>query len=232
MPLNADNWTTIGTTTPEKMVVMPSNNSGLHVGWLAGRFPHRIGWLIGPGGWRRPPAWMPVALDNGAFPAWVNKREWDENAFLELLASAHRHCLPKWVVVPDVVADREGTLASWKRWEPILSEQYPNLPLAMAVQDGMTPADVPASAKIIFVGGSTEWKWRNLPMWTDAFPHRVHVGRVNTERLLWQADRAGAISCDGTGWLRGDQRQLEGLERYLEHSSRDNHPQIVMESLL
>jgi len=58
-----------------------------------------------------------------------------------------------------------------------------------------------------------------LRQWTAAFP-RVHVGRVNTERLLWIAHYAGAESCDGTGWFRGDQQQLAGLLRYLEKSSQ------------
>lgn len=222
----------IGTSIAPRMQVMPSNNSGLVVGYLCGKYPGRLGWLIGPGGWRRPPSWMPVALDNGAFPAWVNKREWDEHAWWELLETATRHCMPKWAVVPDVVADREATLASWAKWEPILQESFPNLPLAIAVQDGMTPDDVPASAKTIFVGGTTEWKWRTATMWTSAFPGRVHIARVNSERLLWMADRAGAVSCDGTGWMRGDPDQLAGLERYLEFSTRaSGHPQLIMQSL-
>lgn len=213
------------------MCVMPSNNSGLQIGYLAGKFPNRLGWLIGPGGWRRPPSWMPVALDNGAFGAWVNKTEWDEHAWWSLLETAVRHCMPLWAVVPDVVADRDATLARWHQWQPIIREAFPNLPLALAVQDGMTPADVPDGVHTIFVGGSTEWKWRNLRQWSENFP-RVHVARVNSERLLWQADRAGAVSCDGTGWMRGGEDRLEDLARYLEFSTgQKGHPQLVMEFL-
>ena len=69
-------------------------------------------------------------------------------------------------------------------------------------------------------------------MWTKAFPGRVHVARVNSERLLWMADKAGAVSCDGTGWFRGNERQLAGLERYLRFSdSKQGHPQMVMEAI-
>lgn len=32
------------------------------------------------------------------------------------------------------------------------------------------------------------------------------------------AHDAGAESCDGTGWFRGDQKQLSGLRRYLYES--------------
>lgn len=38
--------------------VMPSNHSGIRIGYLAGRYPNRLGWLISPGGWRTPPDWM------------------------------------------------------------------------------------------------------------------------------------------------------------------------------
>ena len=62
------------------MIVMPTNNSSMHLGWLAGTYPGRIGWLLSPGGWKNPHPWMTYALDNGAFPAWTNKEEWDEKA--------------------------------------------------------------------------------------------------------------------------------------------------------
>jgi hypothetical protein len=33
------------------------------------------------------------------------------------------------------------------------------------------------------------------------------------------AHECGAESCDGTGWFRGDKRQLDGLIQYLEEST-------------
>lgn len=211
------------------MIVMPSNNSGSIVRGLAEKYKGRIGWLIGPGGWREPPSTIGVALDNGAFPAWVKQQPWDKKAWIKLLRIACSKCSPKWAVVPDVVTNREATLESWHKWEPVIRSEFPSLPLALAVQDGMTPADVPESAQIIFIGGSTQWKWRSLPMWSAAFPGRVHVARVNTERLLWMAHHAGAVSCDGTGWFRGDPKQLAGLIRYLELSNSNwSDPQLQL----
>jgi hypothetical protein len=81
----------------------------------------------------------------------------------------------------------------------------------------MTPQDVPSDADVIFVGGSTDWKRRTMSMWCEVFD-RVHVGRINTERWLWECDEAGAESCDGTGWFRGRQAQLDGLLSYLSRS--------------
>lgn len=205
------------------MIVMPTNNSSMHLGWLAGRYPGRIGWLLSPDGWRMPHRWMPYALDNGAFARW------DEAAFLHLvrncaaqIATRDLGHAPRWVVVPDVVADREATLASWERWAPELRAY--GWPLAFAVQDGMTQADVPPDADVIFVGGTTEWKWATAWDWCNNNP-RVHVGRVNSYRLLWNCHDAGAESCDGTGWFRGDQEQLAGLERYLEESQTNGRAQ-------
>ena len=199
------------------MIVMPANNSGIQIGHLCGKYPGRLGWLISPGGWRKPPSWMPYALDNGAFSAWLNKREWDERAFIDLLDRTRKHIRPLWVAVPDVVADAEATKARWPEWSQRIRKII-NVPLAFVVQDGMTVADVPNDADVLFVGGSTEWKWRNLKMWTAVHP-RVHVGRVNSERLLWMAHDAGAESCDGTGWMRGGEERLAGLQNYLQKTT-------------
>jgi hypothetical protein len=82
----------------------------------------------------------------------------------------------------------------------------------------MTPDDVPPETDVVFVGGSFDWKWDNLLMWTRNFP-RVHVGRVNTEKRLWMAHEAGVESCDGTGWFRGGEKRWAGLENYLRNSA-------------
>jgi len=198
------------------MMIMPSNNSGVIVGYLAGKYPGRLGWLLSADGWRTPHSFLPYALDNGAFPAWRNKQPWNEAAFYRLLQLARMSAIkPMWVAVPDVVADRDATLASWAKHAPLIGMF--GFPLAFVVQDGMTPGDVPEGAQIVFVGGSTEWKWRTLPIWTAHFP-RVHVGRVNSQRMLWAAHEVGAESCDGTGWFRDPERPL-GLIRYLDEST-------------
>lgn len=213
------------------MLVMPSNNSGMEIGRLCGLHPGRIGWLISPEGWRRPPSWLPYALDNGAYGAWANGTPWDEAGFLALLDRAREAHPPLWVVVPDVVMDREATLARWQVWAPRIRETLPRTPLAFAVQDGMTPADVPESAAVVFIGGSTAWKWRHLRTWTRNFP-RVHVARVNSERMLWMAHDAGAESCDGTGWMRGGEARLAELARYLAVSDAGGRRQLTLDALL
>lgn len=203
---------------------MPSNSSSLQIGYLAGRHPGRIGWLLPTGDWRNPPEWMPYALDNGAFGAFTRGEPWQHGPFMELVRRAAEHQdPPRWVVVPDVVADRDATLRQWDEWAPRLMPL--GWPLAFAVQDGMTARDVPAEAEVIFVGGSTKWKWATVGRWC-ATGRRVHVGRVNGYRGLWDCHDAGAESCDGTGWLRGDQEQLAGLGRYLDESAGNGRRQL------
>jgi hypothetical protein len=208
------------------MIVMPANNATMTLGFLAGKYPGRIAWILSPDSWKEPKEWLPYALDNGAFPVWIKGGSFDDEAF-------YRHCdrikgrvhKPLWIAVPDVVADREGTLRNWFKHSPTVSAY--GCPLAFVVQDGMTPDDIPPNADVVFVGGTTEWKWRNLKSWTGNFP-RVHVGRVNSERMLWMAHEAGAESCDGTGWFRGGREKWDELERYLYESSQASRKQSVL----
>lgn len=199
------------------MIVMLANNTGIEVGYLVGKYEGRIGHLYSPQRKTRPFVPVPYALDNGAFYAFTRQEPWDEAQFVRHLGW-YRYCKhqPRWVVVPDVVGDRAATLALWVRWAPRLREY--GWPLAFAAQDGMTAVDVPADADVVFVGGSTEWKWNTVHRWGRDFS-RVHVGRVNCYRRLWDCHDAGAESCDGTGWCRGDREQMRGLYQYLAESS-------------
>jgi len=121
---------------------------------------------------------------------------------------------PLWVLVPDVVADKEATLKKWSIYSPIAKSF--GWPLAFAVQDGMTPDDVPDEC-LIFVGGTTEWKWDTVPMWA-ATGRRVHVGRVNSIEKVILCENLGIESVDGTGWMRGtiEGRQGKDLENWLK----------------
>lgn len=217
---------------------MPSNSSGLRTGYLCGKYsnPVRIGWLLSPGGFRIPPTGqggfhMPVALDNGAFGAFLKNKPFPETAWLEHIKKAHQHCKPIWMVVPDVVSKAAETLTMWGVWAEKLAIMYPNTKLALAVQDRMTVEQVKSlliQPAVIFIGGSTEWKLSTMRTWCDNFP-RVHCARVNTESRLWKCHNAGCESIDGTGFFRGDQAQTEGLYRYLEQSTTSLRPQLELE---
>ncbi len=184
------------------MIFMPSNHSGAEVHYLAGRFPGKVGWLIGPSAIRKTKLrhWIPYACDNDAFSSWSSNREWNEAEWIAMLDWT-RMCefKPMWALIPDVVADKKRTLENWEKYYPVaVSYRYK---LAFAVQDGMTPDDVPINADVVFVGGSTEWKWKTVSTWTQNFK-RVHVGRVNSIDRLWLCEDLGVESVDGTGWFR------------------------------
>jgi hypothetical protein len=201
-----------------KIMVMPSNNSSAIVHYWAGKYEGRIGWLVGPSAMKKTKLrpWVPFALDNDAFASWTTGRPWDEAAWLAMLGNVRAQGLsPKWVLVPDVVADRDATLAKWAKYASVAACY--GWPLAIAVQDGMTPADIPANAQVIFIGGTTEWKWRSLPMWARTGA-RVHVGRVNEVERLHICERWRVESVDGTGWMQGTEngRQAKALGQWLE----------------
>ena len=206
---------------PKTMVVMPSNCVGFNAGYLFGQYPDRLAHLHSVERLSEPIRGIPWALDNGVFGAFSTGKEWSEEPLYRFL-DAYSLWNPSWVVVPDCITNRDETLRMWDKHAPAL--QAFGVPLAMAVQDGMTPMDVPKEAEIVFIGGSTSWKWRNLKMWTEAFP-RVHVGRVNSLRLLLMAEKAGAESCDGTGWFRAPDRLAE-LTSYL--SKNHHHPELTL----
>jgi hypothetical protein len=203
------------------MIVMISNQYSFRAGFLAGTYPDRIAHLHTPDSWREPA--IRFGLDNGVYGAWSAKREWNEPRWRATIERAVQY-LPMWAVVPDWVGDKELTLKKWDIYSPYVKSL--GLRCAIAAQNGMTPSDIPKDADVLFIGGTEDWKWNSLKMWTDNFP-RVHIGRVNTYKLLMRCHEAGAESCDGTGWFR-DPRRILGLERYLNETSeiRTHQPEL------
>lgn len=198
-------------------MVMPANqtNELVHL-WAA--LYGSIGHLYTPARSERLRPWLPYALDNGRYAEAVNGTAFDEDRFMRFVEQyAFRELRPMWVAVPDVPFNGEETLSWWHKWSDRL-RQF-GLPLAIVVQDGMSTEDVtPLLRKndVVFVGGSTSWKWASIKAWRSAWP-RVHVGRVNTQKpelLEWLVD-AKVESIDGSGWFRGKGPQVVTLGRFL-----------------
>lgn len=153
-------------------------------------------------------------LDNGAFSDWRAGRPFDEIAFARDLARA-RECAvpPDFIVAPDIVAGGASSLALSLRWLPAVSAVGPAY---LAVQDGMSEADVDAALPGyagVFVGGTLRWKLETGGQWTAFARARgigCHVGRVgNMARVAW-ALRIGATSIDSSQPLWSS----ENLERF------------------
>jgi len=202
------------------MIVMPSNNSKAEVHFWQGKYGG-LAHLYSVGGQRGPYKHLPYALDNGAYSAFLKEEAFDWEKFNALVAWAmSKDTPPLWIVCPDVVGDAAATVELWNAKAPSL-QAATGWPLAFACQDGMTLdtlKDLNPSPSVLFIGGSTDWKWESLEMWMQS-GLRVHVGRVNSPRRLYECYHLGVESVDGTGWFRGNPRQTEGLRRFLELQS-------------
>jgi hypothetical protein len=202
------------------MMVMPGNNSSAIVHYWAGAHPGKIGWLVGPTAVEKTTFrdWMPFALDNDAFSAYANGTPWDYHAWRRMLdhVADLEVTKPLWALVPDVVGQRDATINNWWTYHETV-RQYGFIP-AFALQDGMTHDNVPENATHLFLGGTTEWKWKTLPYWAELLDHHLHVGRVNSLERLWTCDRYGVNSVDGTGWFRDTMEfgKAADLRRWIE----------------
>lgn len=200
---------------PKMMLICGQTNRIWH--YWAGRHPGSVGVLISPSYFSRVPIdkWMPFALDNDAFTCWRDGKPWDLSAWRRMIQQVRLSAQsPIWVAIPDVVANREATLANWPVFHPFIKRI--GWKSAFCVQDGMTPDDVPHGADVIFVGGSDGWKFPNLRIWTENFP-RVHCARVNAPEMFEACERLGCESIDGTGWFRDPSRddKLPAVERFI-----------------
>ena len=199
-------------------MVMPANNVKT-ARELNREYPGRLGVLLTPGNWEHPSP-VPFVLDNGRYSSFHSGKKWNENKYFDFLRLATEVDYdPLWIVVPDTPQNGEATIEEWNVWAKRLQSYGWNL--ALAVQNGMTPAIVRSldvQPDVVFVGGTTEWKWRYAKDWCREFD-RVHVGRVGTENKLWRAHRVGAESSDSNVW-RPIGQHLISLRRYLEGSEK------------
>jgi hypothetical protein len=207
-------------------VLVSANNNGL-THYLAGAFPGSIGWVISPAtNFFEPRSWLPYVVDNGKYSDWKAGKMWDETRFLGLLDRCKlSRYKPMWIVVPDEVGKVHETESLWHLYESRL-RRY-EWSLAYVVQDGCDPRRVPKAADIVFVGGTTNWKWRNAARFAAEFP-RVHVGRVNSHDKLEYCERLGVESVDGSGFFReGEGKRVNQLVDFISgHRRHDEQPQL------
>jgi len=185
------------------MICYVAANSNMLVGYLAGKHERKIGFMVSPATrWVKANSFIPYAIDNGIYADTMAGRKWSFKAFIDLLYKAKESKIkPEFIVVPDVLFDAEKTKKQFVEYSKTINDLGFNFRLAMAVQDGMTPNDIPSKKVIAFIGGSTRFKQEKTRAFVEA-GFDVHVGRVNTlKRLLW-AKQLGCVSVDGSGWFR------------------------------
>ena len=208
------------------MQILLGNHSSPEFHHLAGMFPERVGWLLGPASLKackiRP--WLePVCFDNDCFPAWQNNTQWSEEAWLEMIQTIkERQIKVKWILCPDSPADFHGTLTKFFEYRMYISRL--EHPVCFAVQDGMTPKQfksIPYTIDYLFIGGTDRFKWSTLPGWCEVFgPEKIHVGRVNSLDKLIICDRLNVSSVDGTYWFRFKKDWHEILRYFFEGYSK------------
>lgn len=144
----------------------------------------------------------PYALDNGAWGCFKRDQPFDVQAFLWAFERVGAEA--DWVVAPDIVGRGRESLELTRAWLPKLQHRL----TLIAVQDGMTPADIDelmTDSRGVFVGGSTDWKLSTLPMWGDycrSAGRYLHVARVNTIKRFSACRHFGAHSIDGSSASR------------------------------
>lgn len=149
---------------------------------------------------RRPAPYKgePWGFDNGAFRYYLAGRPFDDAAFLQRLERAHAVGVPLLAVVPDIVAAGVRSLDFSMGWMPRLPGDWP---WYLAVQDGMTEADVlPLLGRFagLFLGGSTAFK-RSAGAWcalAHRYGRRFHYARAGTLAKLEHAREIKADSLD------------------------------------
>jgi hypothetical protein len=201
---------------------MPANSTGWQTHCIA-RETGRLGHLFSPGAERTPYPWLPYSLDNGAFSCWNRQSNvFNDEKWAAMLPKWERllfwaqcqEIKARWAIVPDVIGNAPRTLKRWAEYAPTV--QAANIPLALAVQNGMTVQQVrrlEIQPEVIAVGGTDEFKWNTVAQWVEAFP-RVHLLRCCSPAKLYELEAMGVESCDGTGWFQGDEKQTKGLEKW------------------
>lgn len=187
-------------------------------GWIRTLEAYGFGEMCCPG--ELPPRRLPWAFDNGAYKDWTRGRpvgmsdaawfaqrgplraeEFSAKRYETALDTLHLVCdvRPRVVIVPDLVGGGLASLDFSRSWAERLK---PYGPLYLALQDGITEADVAADLGPyagVFVGGTMDWKLRTGEDWVR-FAHgngrKCHIGRVGTEDRVRWAVRIGADSID------------------------------------
>jgi len=146
-----------------------------------------------------------VALDNGAYTCWTKGLPWDQDRWLRNVEGACAHAdAYELAVLPDRVADPSSLEFSLGWLEQV--RDYP-LPWYLAVQDGMTPAQIePLLGRFagLFLGGSDAFKATAETWCRLAHRHgkRFHYARVGTPRKIQLARECGADSADSSRPVR------------------------------
>ena len=162
---------------------------------------HSWGILISPYDPSLPKGFDRMCLDNGAWTAHTKGIDWDQPRFARALDKFGADA--DFVVAPDIWCGGQDSLDLSKKWiKPLLGISKKVL---IPIQDGMLAEDLEPMLNErvgLFLGGSTEYKWRTVSYWAEvAKRHRAHyhVARVNSVKTMRTCHLYGVDSFDGSG---------------------------------
>ena len=164
-------------------------------------------------------------LDNGAFGYWIKGKKFNSIPFLNLVEkSLKAQKKADFLVLPDLIGKGKESLEFSSMWAEKL--RGVGIPFALALQDGMEEVEVEEfvrayNVKVLFVGGTTPWKWRTAEKWVNLAERlgiKCHIGRVPSAKRVYQARRAGAHSIDTTQALWKEGKFMNYIEAVMKPS--------------
>lgn len=169
------------------------------------------GLMLNPLSWKYGNAvpWRYWSLDNGAYKAYTDNTEFDDERFLKTIYEKlpNAKLPPDFIVVPDKVGAGLKSLEFSLDWHSKL-KHLTKYNWYLAVQDGMEVNEVAKVADKfngIFIGGTVKWKVKTGEEWVKlahSLNKPCHIGRVGIfKRIVW-AQRIGADSIDSTNFVR------------------------------
>jgi len=160
----------------------------------------------------------PYIIDNGAFSAYKNNREWDSTEFESMLEwASDRDADPDFVIVPDKVGDAKKTYERSRDWVDRLEfDTYQPIQDGMDIDEAVDFAMNTGSVGV-FIGGSVPWKRKNAANIINVAHEnglKAHIGRPGGIKGILAADKWGADSVDTVSFKRNQTfsklSQLEG----------------------
>ena len=89
---------------------------------LCREYPNNLGYIIGPSYYQKPKEGIAFVADNDAFKYWREKCPFGVSEWTDMIGKIDKSGLnPLWVVIPDSVCDRDGTLKNWEKFSPMIN---------------------------------------------------------------------------------------------------------------
>lgn len=171
--------------------------------------------MMQPGMGNKPPTDVWLGVDNGCFSKPEKYSDEMYKRYLQKIPPEHT----LFVTAPDVLGNHKATV---ERSVPTLRKLRSwGFKAAFVAQDGWEEETTPWDEfDVLFIGGSTEFKFRNGRDAVGAAKARgfmAHMGRVNSLDRLRASVAIGCDSADGTCLAFGLDKNWPKVKWWLDH---------------